>query len=165
MNTMGSRIAARRKEKGVTQEELAARLGVSAQAVSKWENDVSCPDISLLPRLCRMLGITSDELLTGDNSSVKMLPPSQRKSMEELTLRVKIQTVRGDKVRVNLPMSLVKVAMELGIEISPSISGMKAETLKEIDLNRIVDLVERGAIGKLVEVETAEGDIVEVVVE
>ena len=85
--------------------------------------------------------------------------------MEELTLRVKIQTVRGDKVRVNLPMSLVKVAMELGIEISPSISGMKAETLKEIDLNRIVDLVERGAIGKLVEVETAEGDIVEVVVE
>lgn len=165
MNTMGSRIAARRKEKGMTQEELAARLGVSAQAVSKWENDVSCPDISLLPRLCRMLGITSDELLTGDNSSVKMLPPSQRKSMEELTLRVKIHTVRGDKVRVNLPMSLVKVAMELGIEISPSISGMKAETLKEIDLNRIVDLVERGAIGKLVEVETAEGDIVEVVVE
>ena len=165
MNTMGSRIAARRKEKGMTQEELAARLGVSAQAVSKWENDVSCPDISLLPRLCRMLGITSDELLTGDNSSVKMLPPSQRKSMDELTLRVKIHTVRGDKVRVNLPMSLVKVAMELGIEISPSISGMKAETLKEIDLNRIVDLVERGAIGKLVEVETAEGDIVEVVVE
>ena len=165
MNTMGSRIAARRKEKGMTQEELAARLGVSAQAVSKWENDVSCPDISLLPRLCRILGITSDELLTGDNSSVKMLPPSQRKSMDELTLRVKIHTVRGDKVRVNLPMSLVKVAMELGIEISPSISGMKAETLKEIDLNRIVDLVERGAIGKLVEVETAEGDIVEVVVE
>ena len=165
MNTMGSRIAARRKEKGMTQEELAARLGVSAQAVSKWENDLSCPDISLLPGLCRILGITSDELLTGDNSSVKMLPPSQRKSMDELTLRVKIHTVRGDKVKINLPMSLVKVAMELGIEISPSISGMKAETLKEIDLNRIVDLVERGAIGKLVEVETAEGDIVEVVVE
>ena len=165
MNTMGSRIAARRKGKGMTQEELAARLGVSAQAVSKWENDGSCPDISLLPRLCRILGITSDELLTGDDSSVKMLPPSQRKSMDELTLRVKIDTVRGDKVRVNLPMSLVKVAMELGVDVSPSISGMKAETLKEIDLNRIVDLVERGAIGKLVEVETAEGDIVEVVVE
>jgi hypothetical protein len=62
-------------------------------------------------------------------------------------------------------MSLVKVAMELGVDVSPSISGMKAETLKEIDLNRIVDLVERGAIGKLVEVETAGGDIVEVVVE
>lgn len=165
MNTMGSRIAARRKEKGMTQEELALKMGVSAQAVSKWENDASCPDISLLPRLCRIMGITSDELLTGDNSSVKMLPPSQRKSMDELTLRVKIHTVRGDKVRVNLPMSLVKVAMELGVEISPSISGVKAETLKEIDLKKIVDLVERGAIGKLVEVETAEGDTVEVVVE
>lgn len=165
MNTMGSRIAVRRKKMGMTQEELAVKMGVSAQAVSKWENDASCPDISLLPRLCRILGITSDELLTGDNSSVKLLPPSQRKSMDELTLRVKIHTVRGDKVRVNLPMSLVKVAMELGVEISPSISGVKAETLKEIDLKKIVDLVERGAIGKLVEVETAEGDTVEVVVE
>lgn len=165
MNTMGSRIAVRRKKMGMTQEELAVKMGVSAQAVSKWENDASCADISLLPRLCRILGITSDELLTGDNSSVKLLPPSQRKSMDELTLRVKIHTVRGDKVRVNLPMSLVKVAMELGVEISPSISGVKAETLKEIDLKKIVDLVERGAIGKLVEVETAEGDTVEVVVE
>ena len=165
MNTMGSRIAARRKKMGMTQEELAVKMGVSAQAVSKWENDAFCADISLLPRLCRILGITSDELLTGDNSSVKLLPPSQRKSMDELTLRVKIHTVRGDKVRVNLPMSLVKVAMELGVEISPSISGVKAETLKEIDLKKIVDLVERGAIGKLVEVETAEGDTVEVVVE
>ena len=155
MNTMGSRIAVRRKKMGMTQEELAVKMGVSAQAVSKWENDASCADISLLPRLCRILGITSDELLTGDNSSVKMLPPSQRKSMDELTLRVKIHTVRGDKVRVNLPMSLVKVAMELGVEISPSISGVKAETLKEIDLKKIVDLVERGAIGKLVEVESA----------
>ena len=165
MDTIGSRISKRRKELGMTQEELATKLGVSPQAVSKWENDASCADISLLPRLCRILGITSDELLTGDNSSVKLLPPSQRKSMDELTLRVKIHTVRGDKVRVNLPMSLVKVAMELGVEISPSISGVKAETLKEIDLKKIVDLVERGAIGKLVEVETAEGDTVEVVVE
>ena len=163
--TIGKRIVNHRKRLGLTQEQLAESLGVTAQAVSKWENDLSCPDISLLPRLCRILGITSDELLTGDNSSVKMLPPSQRKSMDELTLRVKIHTVRGDKVKINLPMTLVKVAMELGVDVSPSISGMKAETLKEIDLNRIVDLVERGAIGKLVEVETAEGDIVEVVVE
>lgn len=62
-STMGKRIAALRKSCGLTQEQLAEKLGVSAQAVSKWENDVSCPDISLLPLLAATLGITVDELL------------------------------------------------------------------------------------------------------
>ena len=61
--TMGKRISSLRKNKGLTQEQLADRLGVSAQAVSKWENDVSCPDISLLPQLSDVLGVTTDELL------------------------------------------------------------------------------------------------------
>ena len=46
MSTIGARIAKRRKDLGMTQEDLAGKLGVSAQAVSKWENDVSGPDIS-----------------------------------------------------------------------------------------------------------------------
>lgn len=61
--TMGKRIAQLRKEKGMTQEQLAEKLGVSAQAVSKWENDVSCPDITLFPLLASTLGVTTDELL------------------------------------------------------------------------------------------------------
>ena len=61
--TMGKRITALRKEKGMTQEQLAERLGVSAQAVSKWENDVSCPDISILTELATVLGVSTDELL------------------------------------------------------------------------------------------------------
>ena len=161
--TIGSRIARCRKDMGLTQEELAVKLGVSSQAVSKWENDISCPDISLLPQLCRTLGTTIDELLTGENNEVKMVPVEQRKSLDELTLRVKVNSVAGDKVRVNLPMSLVKVAAEIGVDISGSINGV--ESLKNLDLTKIIELVERGAIGKLVEVESAEGDIVEVVVE
>ena len=47
--TIGNRITKFRKAKGMPQEELANQLGVSSQAVSKWENDISCPDISLLP--------------------------------------------------------------------------------------------------------------------
>ena len=43
--TLGARIAELRKEKGLTQEELAKQLGISSQAVSKWEKDISCPDI------------------------------------------------------------------------------------------------------------------------
>ncbi len=161
--TIGNRISKFRKEKHMTQEELANLLGVSSQAVSKWENDASCPDISLLPQLCKVLGVTTDELLTGKNDEVKLVPAAERKSLEELTLRIKVDSVQGDKVRVNLPMSLVKVGMEIGLDMSGSISGM--ESLKGVDFSKLIDLVERGVIGKLVEVESADGDIVEIVVE
>lgn len=61
--TIGGRIKYHRKRLGMTQEQLAARMGVSAQAVSKWENDLSCPDISILPELAALFGISVDELL------------------------------------------------------------------------------------------------------
>ena len=161
--TIGNRITKFRKAKGMTQEELANQLGVSSQAVSKWENDISCPDISLLSKLCRVLGITADELLTGKNDEVKMMPAEQRKPLEQLTMRIKVDSAEGDKVRVNLPMSLVKVCMEMGVDMSGSVSGM--ENLKNVDLSKVLELVERGLIGKLVEVESADGDTVEIVVE
>ena len=160
--TIGNRISKYRKTKSMTQEGLANALGVSSQAVSTWENDASCPDISLLPQLCRILGITADELLTGKNGEVKLLPPEQRKSLDELTLRIYVNSADGDRVKVNIPMSLVKVCMELGVDVSTAGS---ADAMKGIDFNKIIDLVERGAIGKLVEVESADGDTVEVVVE
>ena len=59
---MGARISARRKDKGLTQEALANILGVSNQAVSKWESDACCPDIALLPQLVDALEMTFDEL-------------------------------------------------------------------------------------------------------
>ena len=159
--TIGNRISKYRKEKGLTQEELAGKLGVSSQAVSKWENDASCPDISLLPQLCKLLGITTDELLTGNTNEVRLVPVEQRKSLDEMILRVRVNSAQGDKVRVNLPMSLVKMAMEIGVEINAG--GINA--LKNVDLEKILKLVESGAIGRLVEVESADGDTVEVVVE
>lgn len=61
--TLGKRIAANRKRLGMTQDQLAEKLGVTAQAVSKWENDQSCPDITTLPRLATIFGTTTDALL------------------------------------------------------------------------------------------------------
>lgn len=61
--TLGKRIIANRKRIGLTQDKLAEQLGVTAQAVSKWENDQSCPDIAMLPKLSEIFGITVDELL------------------------------------------------------------------------------------------------------
>lgn len=60
---LGAHIAALRKLKGMTQEQLATAVGVSAPAVSKWERDSSCPDISLLCPIARALGINVDKLL------------------------------------------------------------------------------------------------------
>ncbi len=62
-HTMGERIKFHRIRLGMTQEQLARRLGVSPQAVSKWEHDQSCPDISILPDLASVLGTSIDELL------------------------------------------------------------------------------------------------------
>ena len=161
--TIGNRIAKFRKAKGMTQEELANQLGVSSQAVSKWENDASCPDISLLPQLSRVLGVTTDELLTGKNDEVKLVPAEQRKPLEQLTMRIRVDSSDGDKVRVNLPMSLVKVGLEIGMDMSGSVNGM--ENLKNVDLSKVLEMVEHGLMGKLVEVQSADGDIVEIVVE
>ncbi len=61
--SLGKRIVYHRKRLHLTQDQLAEKLGVTAQAVSKWENDQSCPDISTLPQLAGIFGITTDELL------------------------------------------------------------------------------------------------------
>lgn len=61
--TLGKRIIAHRKRLGMTQDRLAEQLGVTAQAVSKWENDQSCPDIAILPKLAAIFGISIDALL------------------------------------------------------------------------------------------------------
>ena len=60
--TLGSRIAALRKEMGLTQEALAQKLEVTNQSVSKWESDQCCPDILLLPKIADIFGITMDAL-------------------------------------------------------------------------------------------------------
>ena len=67
--TLGKRIAENRKRLGLTQEKLAEQLGVTAQAVSKWEHDQSCPDIIMLPKLAELFGMTTDDLLGIRNSS------------------------------------------------------------------------------------------------
>ena len=60
--SIGKNIAKYRKAKGFTQEELGAKLGVTNQAVSKWESEVSMPDVMLLPEIANTLNITLDDL-------------------------------------------------------------------------------------------------------
>ena len=145
----------------MTQEGLAERIGVSAQAVSKWENDVSCPDISLLPTLARELGLTLDELLTGKQTAPVSLPPAEaRKPLDQMLLRILVHSANGDTVKVNLPLPLVKAAIEMGMSM-PQVGN----SLNGIDIAQLLSMAEAGVIGKLVEVESGDGDTVEVFVE
>ena len=66
---IGKQIRTLRLTKGVTQEELASYLGVSCQAVSKWETQTSTPDIALLPNIAVFFGITIDELFQLPNEA------------------------------------------------------------------------------------------------
>ena len=163
--TIGKRIAALRREKGLKQDDLAQMLEVSPQAVSKWENDQTCPDISLLPKLAKGLDVSVDELLSGKQELspvVTLVPEERRKDIKDMMLRIVIDSCEGDKVRVNLPMGLVQAAVDMGMEM-PQVSGNN--TLKEIDWKQIMDLVRHGAMGNLVEIESADGDTVRVFVE
>ena len=163
--TLGTRIAALRREKEWKQDELAEKLGVSPQAVSKWENDQTCPDISLLPLLAKILGVSVDELLTGKKEeapAVRMLPENERREVGDMMLRFVATSANGDVARVNLPLAIIEVAMDNGLNLS-QFSGNEA--LKNIDLSRIMNMVRQGAIGNLVEVEDADGDRAQVFVE
>ena len=61
--TLGQKIAELRKAKNLTQLELATQLNITDKAVSKWERDISCPDINTFPKLAEILGVSVDELL------------------------------------------------------------------------------------------------------
>ena len=163
--TLGQRIALLRKQKNLTQDALAAATGVSAQAVSKWENDLSCPDIMILPQLAKLLGVTVDHLLTGeDQPETRLATPETVKPVEQQLLRVLVQSGDGSKVRVNLPLKLVSAALDMGMTMNMMNIG-NTDAMSKIDFAQVLALANQGVVGKLVEIEDVDGDKVEVWVE
>lgn len=74
MNTIGENIAAFRKQKGFTQEALASAIGVSAQSISKWENNTNMPDIMLLPIIADIFQVSIDNLFGRQNAKTDNKP-------------------------------------------------------------------------------------------
>ena len=66
METFGQRFQRLRKAKKLTQEEIASKVNLTPQSISKWETDLSAPDIMLLPKLAKILDVSLEELLTGE---------------------------------------------------------------------------------------------------
>ena len=121
----------------------------------------------LLSPLAELLGITVDELLNDRaKPETALVPEAERKSLDDMLFKVIVNSAQGDKVRVNLPMPLVRIGLEMGLKI-PQVANNEhlGDALKGIDVQQILLMVEKGVIDKLVEVESVAGDIVEVYVE
>ena len=85
--TFGATISALRREKGMTQLELAQQMGVTDKAVSKWERNLSFPDVASLPKLAEVLGTSVDELLEVKTTAQQEPEPSKVPALVELVLK------------------------------------------------------------------------------
>ena len=162
MNTIGQNIASYRKEKGITQEQLAEICHVSSQAVSKWENDISCPDITLLKPIARAFGISVDKLL--DDGTMPAVSLSENETVKGKLLKIRILN-KDEKVNINLPTALIELLLKSG-NISDKIHLQgKTNSIKGIDFQQVLEMVSLGVFGKILEVESEDGELVEIWVE
>ena len=232
--TLGRRIARLRLAKTATQERLAKELNVSPQAVSKWENDINYPDISLLPDLARFLGVSVDELLSGASASAQESVAAQESAAEKSTaevvsvaanepaeiiveepneyadqgiatqssglsfgklfgksmikvekhdeaddskkkgvrlgngsakhgLHVYVVSDDGDVVDMCVPLGLAKFVLNSGIQVSGSYLNQETqEQLSNINLDALMDAAKTGESGTLVDITSADGDVVKI---
>lgn len=88
----GKYIAIKRKEKNLTQQQLADNLGVSNKTISKWETGKSLPDYSIIESLCSELDITINELLSGESyDEEKLITSAEKNSLEVLERLQKLE--------------------------------------------------------------------------
>ena len=231
--TLGRRIARLRLTKTATQERLAKELNVSPQAVSKWENDINYPDISLLPDLARFLGVSVDELLSGASASTQETAAQENAAAQESAaevvsvaadepaeiveepneqenqgiaaqasgfsfgklfgksmvkvekndeadgskkkgvrlgngsakhgLHVYIVSDDGDVVDMCVPLGLAKFVLNSGIQVSGSYLNQETqEQLSNINLDALMDAAKTGESGTLVDITSADGDVVKI---
>ena len=147
---IGEHIAHYRKKAGLTQEQLAEKMGITAQAVSKWENGLTCPDLDSVARLADFLGVSVEQLIHGDSAlpSVKVVETPQV-GRRVLCIYVQVKGPATTNITVRFPVELVLKAYEMGS--LESLVGDEAPFVEQA-----VEMIRQGAVGSLVDVETEE---------
>lgn len=110
---VGDLISTLRKEKGMTQSDLASKMHVTDKAVSKWERNLSYPDVNSISKLAEILGISTDELLNAKNKN-------------------KEKAVDIDEI---IDISLLGIAIAMGICV------VVTSILKEIDISNSISML------------------------
>lgn len=146
----GSFIAEMRKEKGLTQKQLADQVGVSDKAVSRWETGKGLPDTSIMPELCKALDINVNELLSGERLNAEAYSGKAEEIMVSLVKDV--QENKNDKKSVVLGLALGFVLLMLGLIGIVTVSG--SEVVYFLDIPSVVfvlaiQLIVLGAGGQM----------------
>lgn len=115
--TMGGFIAAKRAEKGLTQLELGEKLGVTDKAVSKWERDLSCPDIGSIPRLAEVLGVSVEELLRVSSGAANEKSDKARGAKLSVPFRT-----------IDLPFKAIALAMGIAVAVLSALDKVDAKS-------------------------------------
>lgn len=115
---IGKFISLKRREKNITQCELAEMLGISDRAISKWENGICMPDVSNIPKLCDILGITINDLFSGYVVDMKEI----NKQMENNLLELAKQKEEADKkiLRAETFMTSVTIVFYVALVLMAS---------------------------------------------
>lgn len=135
LQQIGENISKFRQNQNMTQEEFASRLGVTPQAVSKWERGASLPDIALISGICELLKVHADVLL-----GINIMPISEnRDSLEEKKIR---QNLVAEPLRIEVGLSLVPCITE-GLKtdyVNQCRRKLAAETGMLLPVIRIMDM-------------------------
>lgn len=102
---IGKFIQEKRKEKNITQSELAEKLGITDRAISKWERGICLPDASNMRELCELLGISINDLFSGEEVSMK----EDKKQIEENLLLLKKENEDQNKMLLNIEVVLMTI--------------------------------------------------------
>lgn len=144
MKTIGMNIATRRRASGMTQEQVAEKMNVTAQAVSKWENDQASPDADTLVRLARLFGTSVDDLLTGSN-----LPAVAETAPENIAKRILHITVVNKGEGAGVPEVNVDLRVPAAV-VDAAVSAGEAYGVSAEEMEIVSQMLGCGVIGDVV---------------
>lgn len=153
MNTIGQNIAYFRKQKNMTQEELAEKMSVTAQAISKWECDTSYPDITVIQTLSKTLGVSVTELLEGIQTPAQINDAPQE-IIDRRIVRIEVQSDRA-KIVTRFPVPAMKKAIENG-----ALERLIGDEDDFKEVASILGMIDSGMTGRLVDVNTSKTQVV-----
>ena len=127
--TFGNMVAALRKEKGMTQLELAEKMCVTDKAVSKWERDLSFPDVSSIPKLAEILEVSVDELMQVKTDTKE--DTTKRKIDEIIDLALK-----GVALAMGIAVVVLSVMKQIEVESAMTMLGIGLASLAITSLSK-----------------------------
>lgn len=123
--TLGTMISSLRKDKGMTQLELAEIMGVTDKAVSKWERDLSCPDINSIPKLAEILEISVEDLMQGKTETKEQDTKEKKENISRNKVDEIIDTaLKGIGIAMGIAVTVLSVLGELEINAAFTMLGI-----------------------------------------